>query len=55
MDQKSQNIVLINNSRTAWPTLILMLFLSSMNNLLQDTQIIFQKGIDNFEIEHKTC
>ena len=34
MDQNSQNIVLINNSRTTWPTSILMLFLSFGDNLL---------------------
>ena len=34
MDQNSQNIVLINNLGTAWPTSILMLFLSFRNNLL---------------------
>ena len=45
----------INNSRTAWPTLILMLFLSSLDNLLYNAYIIFQKDVDNFEIEHKTC
>ena len=45
----------INNSRTAWPTLILMLFLSSLDNLLQDAHIIFHKDVGNFEIEHKTC
>ena len=55
MDQNSQNIVLIKNSRTAWPTFIFMLFLSFLDNLLQDTYIIFKKGVDNFEIEHKTC
>ena len=55
MDQKSQNVVLINNSRTAWPTYILMLFLSFLDNLLQDALSFFQKGVDNFEIEHKTC
>ena len=32
-----------------------MLFLSSLDNLLQDAYIIFQKGVDDFEIEHKTC
>ena len=32
-----------------------MLFLSSLDKLLEDTYIIFQKGIDNFKIEHKTC
>ena len=55
MDQNSQNIVLINNSRTAWPTWSFMLFLSLLDNLLKYAYIIFQKGIDNFEIEYKTC
>ena len=32
MDEKSQNVVWINNSRTTWCTLILMLFLSSLDN-----------------------
>ena len=54
MYQKSQNVVWINNSRTAWPTKNLMLFLSSLDNLLSDACIIFQEGLDNFEIEHKT-
>ena len=49
MDQNSQNVVLINNSRTAWPTYMLILFLSSLDNLLQDAYIIFQKGVN------KTC
>ena len=40
MDQNSQNNVLINNSRTAWPTLILMSFLSSLDNLLKDAHLI---------------
>ena len=44
----------INNSKTACPTLILVLFLSSMDNLLYDAYIIFQKDVDNFEIEQKT-
>ena len=30
MDQNSQNTVLINNSRTTWPSQILMPFLSSI-------------------------
>ena len=55
MDQYSQNNVLINNSSTAWPTSILMQFLSSLDNLLQDAYIILQEGVDNFEVEHKTC
>ena len=46
MDQNSQNIVLINNSRTAWSTWILVLFLSSLDNLLY---FFFQKGVDDFE------
>ena len=56
MDQNFQNIVLINNSLTIWPTLILMLFLSSLDNFLSDAYIIFiQNGNDHFQIEHKTC
>ena len=35
-------------------TSILMLFLSSLDNLLYDAYIIFQKDVDNFETEHKT-
>ena len=34
---------------------MLMLFLSSLGNLLSDAYIIFQKDVDNFEIENKTC
>ena len=34
MDQNSQNIVLINNSWTDWPSWISMLFLISLDNLL---------------------
>ena len=45
----------IKNSRTAWRTLILMLILSSLDNFLYDAYIIFQKDVDIFEIEHKTC
>ena len=30
-----------------------MPFLSSLDNLLQDKKIIFQEGVDIFEIEHK--
>ena len=32
-----------------------MPFLSSLENLLKDAYIIFQKGVDNFEMEHKIC
>ena len=31
-----------------------MIFLSSLYNLLYDAYIIFQKGVDNFELEHNT-
>ena len=53
MDENSQNIILTNNSRTTWPTWILMLFLCLLDNLLWDAYIIFQKWVDNFEIEYK--
>ena len=33
----------------------MLCFLSSLNYLLQDVNIIFQKDVDSFEIEHKTC
>ena len=55
MDEKSQNIDLINNSRTIWPAKILMLFLSSSDYLLYDARLIFHIGVDYFEIEYKTC
>ena len=57
MDQISQNIVLIKNSRTAWPTYILMLFLSFLDNYRNKMQMLFfKKDVDDFEIvEHKTC
>ena len=29
--------------------------LSFLNHSQQDAYIIFQEGVDNFEIEHKTC
>ena len=43
LDQNRQNIVLINNSRTAWLTKILMPFLSVSDNSLQDNYIIKKK------------
>ena len=55
MDQNIQNIILINKSRIAWLTWILTLFLSFLDNLQQDAYIVFQKGVDYFELEHKTC
>ena len=53
-----QIIVFINNSRTASSTSILMLFLSSLDNLLYCIRHFSKrpkKGVDKFEIEHKTC
>ena len=47
--------VLIHNLKIAWPTKMSMPFLSSLDNLLEDAYIIFENGVDNFEIEHKTC
>ena len=41
---------MINNSRTAWPTEILMSFLSFSDNLLQDSYFSFQSGVDNFQV-----
>ena len=34
---------------------MLMLFLSSLDNLLWDAYIIYQEGVDNFEIKHKNA
>ena len=55
IDQNVQNIILINNSRTAWPSQILMPFLSFADNLIHDACIISKKNVDNFVIVHKTC
>ena len=56
MDQNSQNIVLVNDSRTALPTKILLLFLSSLDNFTtRYIYYFFQKSVYNFEMEHKTC
>ena len=49
MDQNSQNDVLINNARTT------NAILSSLDNLFYNEYIIFQKGVVNFKIKHKTC
>ena len=48
-------IVLINYSQNARPTWISMFFLRSVDNLLLDVYIIFQKDWIIFELEHKTC
>ena len=55
MDQNSQMLfgsISITYDLLPWPTLILMLFLSSLDNLLWDPYNIF-KDADNFEIEYK--
>ena len=45
--------VLIHNLKTTWPTKISMPLMSSLDSFKM--HIIFQKGVDNFEIEHSTC
>ena len=55
MDQDSQNIVLISNlkNRVAYSNFnAIFVFLGQFAIRVY---IIFQKGVDNFEIEHKTC
>ena len=60
MDQNSENIVW---SITHLTYLNFNAFYSSLDNLLQDAIenifsgyiYSFQKGVDNFELEHKTC
>ena len=47
--------VLIDNLKTAWTTNISMPLLSSLDNFLYHTYIIFQEGVENFEIDHETC
>ena len=46
IDQNVQNIVLIENTRTSWPTKILMSVLSISDNLLQGACIMFQISVD---------
>ena len=46
--------ILIHKLKTACPTKISMPFLNSLDNLLQNAYIIFQKSVDNFEMEHIT-
>ena len=45
IDQNNILNVLINNSKTVWPTRILMLFLSFLDKLLQDAYTIFQNCV----------
>ena len=53
MDQNSKNNVLINNSRTTWPTEFQWVSLSFLNNVQQDSglYVIFQKVFDNVDIK----
>ena len=44
--------IVINSSRTAWPTKILIPFLRFSDSLLQDSHTVFQNSVDNFEIVH---
>ena len=49
---------ILKNKVCIWSCFALQNFnaiLSSLDNLLKDAYIIFQKSVDNFEIEHKTC
>ena len=46
---------MIHNLKTTWSTKLSMSFLSSLDNLLSDANVTVQKGVDNFETEHKTC
>ena len=47
--------IFIHNLKTNGPIKISSPFIISLNNLLKDAYIIFQKGVNNFEIEYKTC
>ena len=49
MDQNSHNNVLINYSKIAWPTKILMPFLNSLDNLLLDAISFFIKVLIFFK------
>ena len=55
-----QNIILISNLRTIWPTIMLPPYLRFSDNLLQDAYIIKKKKKkkkkkDNFETGHQSC
>ena len=45
---------MIYNLKTTWPTKIDAIF-EFLEHFLYDVYAIFQKGVDYFEIEHKTC
>ena len=46
--------IFIHNLKTNGPIKISIPFFSFLDNLLKDAYIIFQKGVNNFEIEYKT-
>ena len=53
-----QTIKMLFGSITQEPLGLLkfsVLFLSSLDNLLQDAYVIFEEDVNYFEIEHKTC
>ena len=55
MDQNSQNVVLINTLRTAWPTsdTILKIFFSSTIYFIRCMYLFSKKkSVGNLEIEH---
>ena len=52
MDPNNILTVLIYNLKTAWPTKISMPFFKFLEHF---ANVIFQAGVDYFEIEHKTC
>ena len=53
MDEINQITILISNSRTACPSSILLLILSSLGNLLKDACIIFHKDVEDFKTSIK--
>ena len=53
--QNMENIILIRNLGTAWPTKLLMSFLTFSDSCFKIHISFFYKIIDNFEIVHKTC
>ena len=55
MNQNSQNIVLISNSGNAWPTEIVILFMSSLHNFTIRCMYYFSKRVDDFWDENKIC
>ena len=55
MNQNSQNTVSINNSRTTGHTQIFELFFEFLGQFtIRFIYHFVQKGVDNFETEHKT-